>query len=125
MLSQLEAYSVLPAKDLKRAREFYRDKLGLEPAEEHEHGIVYRTASGARVQMYETENAGTAKNTALGWMTDDLEAEMAALRSRGVVFEEYDVPGLKTVNGIATDEDGRAAWFRDSEGNFICVSEGI
>jgi len=125
MLSQLEAYSVLPAKDLKRAREFYRDKLGLEPVEEHEHGLVYRTKSGGRVQMYETENAGTARNTALGWMTDDLEAEMAALRSHGVVFEEYDAPGLKTVNGIATDSDGKAAWFRDSEGNFICVSEGI
>lgn len=123
MLSQLEAAAVLPAKDLKRAKSFYKDKLGLEPAEEREGELRYRTPAGAAVLMYETENAGTAKNTALLWMTPDVQAEVARLRQAGVVFEEYDMPGLKTENGIATSDQERAAWFKDSEGNILCVAQ--
>jgi len=123
MLSQLEAAAVLPAKDLKRARSFYKDKLGLEPAEEREGELRYRTPAGAAVLMYETENAGTAKNTALLWVTPDVQAEVAKLRQAGVVFEEYDLPGLKTEDGIATTGEERAAWFKDSEGNILCVAQ--
>lgn len=123
MLSQLEAAAVLPAKDLKRAKSFYKDKLGLEPAEEREGELRYRTPAGAAVLMYETENAGTAKNTALLWVTPDVQAEVAKLRQAGVVFEEYDMPGLKTEDGIATTGDERAAWFKDSEGNILCVAQ--
>ncbi len=125
MLSELEIYAVLPAKDLRTAREFYKEKLGLEPTDEREDGVVFQTSAGAKIFMYETDNAGTAKNTALSWSTDDLDAEMADLRSRGVVFEEYDFPGLKTENGIATYDGGRGAWFTDSEGNILAVSEGM
>ena len=123
MLSQLEAAAVLPAKDLKRARSFYKDKLGLEPAEEREGELRYRTPAGAAVLMYETENAGTAKNTALLLVTPDVQAEVAKLRQAGVVFEEYDLPGLKTEDGIATTGEERAAWFKDSEGNILCVAQ--
>ena len=123
MLSQLEAAAVLPAKDLKRARSFYKDKLGLEPAKEREGELRYRTPAGAAVLMYETENAGTAKNTALLWVTPDVQAEVAKLRQAGVVFEEYDLPGLKTEDGIATTGEERAAWFKDSEGNILCVAQ--
>jgi len=123
MLSQLEAAAVLPAKDLKRAKSFYKDKLGLEPAEEREGELRYRTPAGAAVLMYETENAGTAKNTALLWVTPDVQAEVAKLRQAGVVFEEYDLPGLKTEDGIATTGEERAAWFKDSEGNILCVAQ--
>lgn len=123
MLSQLEFHAVLPARDLQRARGFYRDKLGLEPAEERAGGLIYRTPAGAALLVYETENAGTAKNTALCWMTEDLEAEVTELRGRGVVFEEYDLPGLKTENGIATTGDEKAAWFTDTEGNILCVTQ--
>ena len=73
--------------------------------------------------LYETSFAGTAQNTAASWSTNDLDAEMAELRSNGVVFEEYDFPGLKTENGVAANEDGRAAWFKDSEGNILALSE--
>ena len=123
MLSQLEAAAVLPAKDLRRARSFYKDKLGMEPAEEREGELRYRTPAGAAVLMYETENAGTAKNTALLWVTPDVQAEVARLREAGVVFEEYDMPGLKTENGIATTGGEKAAWFKDSEGNILCVAQ--
>jgi len=123
MLSQLEAAAVLPAKDLRRAKSFYKDKLGMEPAEEREGELRYRTPAGAAVLMYETENAGTAKNTALLWVTPDVQAEVAKLREAGVVFEEYDMPGLKTENGIATTGGEKAAWFKDSEGNILCVAQ--
>ena len=75
--------------------------------------------------MYETENAGTAANTAIGFDTDDIEAEVAALRGLGVTFEEYDFPGLKTENGIATTNEDRAAWFKDTEGNILCISQTV
>ena len=123
MLSDLEAAAVLPAKDLRRARGFYKDKLGMEPAEEREGELRYRTPGGSAVLMYETENAGTAKNTALLWVTPDVQAEVDRLRQAGVVFEEYDLPGLKTENGIARNGGERAAWFKDSEGNILCVAQ--
>jgi catechol 2,3-dioxygenase-like lactoylglutathione lyase family enzyme len=123
MMKQL--HTVLPAADLKRARMFYHDKLGLDPVEEHEGVLNYLPSEQAGFDVYETANAGTAKNTQMGWMTDDLDAEVAALRANGVVFEEYDVPGLKTVNGIADNGEIRNAWFRDSEGNFLCVSQRL
>jgi len=125
MLSQLEAAAVLPARDLQRAKSFYKDKLGLEPAEEREGELRYRTPAGTAVLMYETENAGTAKNTALLWMTPDVQAEVDRLRQAGVVFEEYDLPGLKTENGIASSDQERAAWFKDSEGNILCVAQEL
>ena len=125
MLSQLEPAAVLPARDITRARSFYKEKLGLEPAEVREGELRFRTPSGASVLVYETENAGTAKNTALLWMADDVDAEVARLRAAGVVFEEYDLPGLKTENGIATSDQERAAWFKDSEGNILCVAQEL
>lgn len=125
MLSQLETYTVLPAKDLQRARRFYADKLGLEPFEEGEGELAYRTEAGSAFILYETDNAGTAKNTAMCWMTHDLGSEMAELRERGVVFEDYDFPGLSTQNGVADMGAERAAWFVDSEGNICCLSERV
>jgi catechol 2,3-dioxygenase-like lactoylglutathione lyase family enzyme len=108
---------------LQRATEWFRDKLELEPEETHDGYVIYGALGGAKIQVYETPNAGTAQNTAMGWSTDDIEATVAYLRDRGVVFEDYDFPGVKTVNGIATTPADRAAWFKDSEGNILCVSQ--
>ena len=118
-----EVHTVLPAADVERARRFYRDKLGLEPDEEHGGVTLVYHAPGGTFEIYETPNAGTAQNTQMGWVTDDLDGEMSVMRSNGIVFEEYDFPDMKTVNGVAEMEGLRSAWFRDSEGNFICVSE--
>jgi len=125
MLNHREPYSVLPARDLARARAFYRDVLGMEPEEEREFGLVYRAPSGAVILLYETDNAGTAQNTAMGWFTDDLDADMTSLRARGVTFADYDLPGLSTENGVVTSSEDRAAWFTDSEGNILCVSQDL
>jgi predicted enzyme related to lactoylglutathione lyase len=122
-----EMHAVLPAADLARARTYYHDMLGMDPAEVHEDGqvLTYRV-DGSMFDIYQTENAGTAKNTQLCFGTDDLDEEMRMMRERGVVFEEFEIPGvMKTENGIVTDDESRTAWFRDSEGNFICVAERI
>ncbi|MDP3207713.1 MAG: VOC family protein [Rhodoglobus sp.] len=118
-----ETHTVLPAADINRARTYYHDKLGMDPDSELGSSLVFRPFPGSTFEIYETPNAGTAQNTQMCWITDDLEGELAAMRSNGVVFEEYDFPGMKTVDGIATVDDHRSAWFRDSEGNYICVSE--
>jgi|SRR5680860_428193 len=117
-----ELHPVLPAADLSRARTFYHDALNLEPDEVHEGMLVY-SGPGSGFEIYETENAGTARNTQMSFITDDLDGEMARLRACGIVFEDFDVPGMKTVNGVAATDEMKSAWFRDTEGNFICVTE--
>ena len=125
MRDPLSIYTVLPAADLNRARAFYREKLGLEPTLEKPGMLAYSGPSGYIFQLYETSNAGTAQNTQMGWSTSELDADMAELRERGIVFEEYDVPGLTTVDGVAEVGTERAAWFKDSEGNTIVISQTI
>ncbi|HCO02029.1 MAG TPA: glyoxalase [Actinobacteria bacterium] len=119
-LENYPVHSTVPAADLERAKAFYADKLGLEPKDEQPGGIWYE-AGGIRFLLYPTPSAGTAQNTAIGFAVDDIEKVVAELKDRGVVFEEYDFPGLKTVDSIADTGPIRAAWFKDSEGNIIGV----
>lgn len=124
MFSQLEVYPTIPASDLNRARQFYADKLGLTPSQEVEGvGLLYQVGGGTYFLLYETPAAGTAQNTAMSFRSTTLEQDMADLRARGVVFEDYDLPGLKTVNGIAELGSGRGGWFKDSEGNILAIGE--
>ena len=125
MRDPLSIYTVLPAADLARARSFYRDKLGLEPTLEKPGMLAYSGPSGYIFQIYETSTVGSAQNTQMGWSTSELDADVAELRERGVAFEEYDLPGLKTENGIAFVGTERSAWFKDTEGNTICISQTI
>jgi catechol-2,3-dioxygenase len=122
MLKDSEVAAVLPAKDIARARGFYRDVVGLDdPEVMDDENVFYRCGNGTTFLLYQTDNAGTAKNTQMGWMTDNLEAEVEELRVRGATFEDYDFPGLKTENGIATLPTGKAAWFLDTEGNILNI----
>jgi catechol 2,3-dioxygenase-like lactoylglutathione lyase family enzyme len=122
----------LPAKDLQRAKRFYAQKLGLEPVEERPGGLLYRCGNGT-FALFESAGAASGTHTEMGWEVDDIEAVVAELQRRGVVFEEVDVPGLRTVNGIAEVEGNypsvgvgeRAAWFRDSEGNLLGIGQPI
>jgi catechol 2,3-dioxygenase-like lactoylglutathione lyase family enzyme len=133
MLSDAHVATRLPAQDLDRARAFYAEKLGLEPADERPGGLLYRCAEG-QFALFSSAGASPGTFTQMGWEVDDIETTVATLKERGVVFEEYDVPGLTTVDGIA-DIDGnyasknatgeRAAWFRDSEGNLIGIGQLI
>ncbi|OAE00962.1 VOC family protein [Arthrobacter sp. OY3WO11] len=123
MLKDSAIMAVLPAKDINRAKDFYRDKLGLEPSETIEDSLMYRCGNGTSFLIYQTDNAGTAKNTQMGWETDNIERDMEELRGRGVTFEDYDFPGLKTENGVSTDSFGKGAWFLDSEGNILNIAQ--
>ena len=86
---------------------------------------MYESGKGSRFFAYKSAGAGTNKASTAFWDVPDLEAEIADLRKRGVVFEEYDTPGFKTVNGIATGGGAKTAWFKDSEGNILAVSQRI
>lgn len=123
MLNQARAMPTIPVVDLERAMKFYQDRLGLKPAgPATPDGIMYECGGGTRVFLF--PRAPTkADHTVVSFVVDDLEAAVKALRARGLVFEEYDFPGLVTVNGIATLQTEKAAWFKDSEGNILAVSQ--
>jgi catechol 2,3-dioxygenase-like lactoylglutathione lyase family enzyme len=123
----------IPVQDMNRARRFYADKLGLSPSEERPGGLLYRCASG-EFALFGSAGASPGTYTQMAWDVDDLEATVAELKARGVVFEEVDVPGLKTVDGIAEvagnypskgGKGERAAWFRDSEGNMLGIGQAV
>ena len=121
----------LPAQDLDRARRFYSEKLGLEPREERPGGLLYGVG-GCEFALFESAGTSPGEFTQMGWEVDDIDATVAELSARGVVFEEVDLPGLKTVDGIAEvagnypskgGKGERAAWFRDSEGNMLGIGQ--
>lgn len=121
MLKKSPVVPYIPATDIARARKFYEEKVGLVAREEIEGGVVYECGGGSWIFLYKSGGAGTSKASQAFWEVKDVEAEVRELRARGVVFEEYDMPGLKTVNGIATAGNSKAAWFKDSEGNIMAV----
>jgi catechol 2,3-dioxygenase-like lactoylglutathione lyase family enzyme len=124
MLDRFQVHATLPASDLDRARNWYRDKLGLTPAREDEVGLWYEFA-GSRLLLYPSSFAGTSESTAAEWLVEDIESVAETLRGRGVVFEEYDLPGLKTEKGLTTIGAHRTGWFKDSEGNILSLDEAI
>ncbi|PPJ11074.1 glyoxalase [Nocardia nova] len=128
MLNTARIEARVPTQDLERARRWYAEKLGLEPVEERPGGLRYEGASGVFC-LFASAGASDGSFTQLGFYVDDIESTVAALRERGVVFEEY--PG--TVGGIMEIEGNypskgraeRGAWFRDSEGNMIGLGEVV
>ncbi|TYC23459.1 VOC family protein [Micromonospora sp. MP36] len=122
MLRDAPVQAAIPASDMERAKRFYRDTLGLTISREAEDAVHFESG-GTQFFIYPTSNAGQAPHTLAAWLVADLDAEMADLRGRGVTFEEYDLPGLKTVNGVAEVATMRAAWFKDSEGNILGVTQ--
>lgn len=121
MLTERRTHTTIPAADMQRARRWYADKLGFEPIRDLPSGLMYETAMGTRFVVYPSPNAGQAPQTCMGFATDDIAADVSELKERGVVFEEYDFPTLKTVDSIATNGPVRSAWFRDSEGNILGI----
>ena len=133
MLESSSVATRLPAQDLDRARAFYAEKLGLAPLEERPGGLLYRCAGGEFV-LFDSAGAPSGTHTQMAWQVDDIDAVVAELKGRGVVFEEYDLPGLTTVDGIVEISGNypskggrgeRGAWFRDSEGNLLAIGQPI
>jgi catechol 2,3-dioxygenase-like lactoylglutathione lyase family enzyme len=132
MLTNGKVAARLPAQDLERAKAFYAEKLGLEPVEEREGGLRYVCAAG-EFALFQSAGTASGDHTQMGWEVEDIEATVRELRARGVVFEEYALPGLDTFDGIADIEGNypskgtgeRGAWFRDSEGNMLGVGQPL
>jgi catechol 2,3-dioxygenase-like lactoylglutathione lyase family enzyme len=131
-LANGQAITKLPAQDLDRARAFYRDRLGLTPVEEREGGLRYRCAAG-EFHVFLSAGSASGESTQLGFEVEDIDAVVADLRARGVVFEEIDVPGFEVVDGITKVQGNypskgtgeRGVWFRDSEGNLLALGQPI
>jgi len=117
--------TTIPAQDLERARAFYTEKLGLTPNSEGPIGLRFRLADGTRFRLFRSGGKASGTHTQMAIMVDDLVAAVTQLRARGVQFEEYDSPGLKTREGIADVGYAKAAWFKDSEGNMIGIAEQV
>ncbi|MBV1849416.1 VOC family protein [Catellatospora tritici] len=132
MLDTARVSTRLPCQDLARARAFYADKLGLEPVAQRPGGLLYECAAG-RFALFQSAGVPSGTHTQIAFEVDDIEAVVAELRARGVEFERVDLPGLRTVDGIAAVEGNyphvgrgeRAAWLRDSEGNLIGIGQPV
>ncbi|MET0998203.1 MAG: VOC family protein [Marmoricola sp.] len=113
---------MLPVEDVDRAKEFYVEKLGLDFTGTNEEGsAVFDLAGGSSLMLLPRPGGTRSQATALSWAVDDVEQTVQELEAQGVAFEDYDLPGLKTVGHIATMEGEQAAWFCDPDGNVLCV----
>lgn len=129
MLQNAHIAAVVPVSDIDKAVEFYGDTLGLELDVRRDdlpqnREAEFRAGDGTLV-VYESVGAGQSRATVAGFRVDDIDAAVSALRERGVAFEDYDLPDLKTENGIAQVGDLRAAWARDPDGNIIAFESRV
>ena len=123
-LEEFPIYAVLPCSDYERAKTWYLDKLGMKPSQEEMGNGWYQCAGGTWFILSTTPNAGTAQNTAAGFTVRGIEEVMAGLRERGVEFLEYDMGDMgKTQDGLMSFGEYKVAWFKDSEGNIIEISQ--
>lgn len=126
MLSTATLTTMLPVVDMQRARDFYESKLGMKPVGLKPDGkFVYACAGGAFIALFPKEGGTKADHTAISFQVDEIGAEIAALKQAGVVFEDYDFPGLKTIDHVCVLGSEKAAWFKDTEGNYLCIHEDI
>jgi catechol 2,3-dioxygenase-like lactoylglutathione lyase family enzyme len=123
MLATATLICPIPVVDLERARAFYEGTLGLPFVADSEAGILFGLAGGARILLYRSPGGNQPNHTVAGWEVPELEPAVERLEAAGVSFEDYDLPGLKTEGHIAWIGPERAAWFRDSEGNVLAISE--
>lgn len=124
MISNAPITTILPVDDMSRATGFYRDTLGLQDLGDVVDGNhLLRTGAGAAIELMASESGAHSGHTALSFEVDDVRREIGVLEARGVRFEDYDMPGLRTVNHVAEMGADKAAWFCDTEGNILCIHE--
>jgi catechol 2,3-dioxygenase-like lactoylglutathione lyase family enzyme len=117
------AKTTLPVEDLARAKTFYAEKLGLRPTREVEGTLFYEGDGDTGFLLFLSVGRASGQHTQMSWFVKDIVYTVAKLKGRGVHFEEYDFPGLKTNHGIADLGYEKAAWFRDSEGNLLALGQ--
>lgn len=126
LLTEAAVTTILPVKDMDRARTFYEQTLGLEPKGFAADGnYLFACGGGAHIALIPKPDGTKAEHTALSFEVKGIEQVIAQLEGRGVVFEDYDFADLKTVNHVCVLGSDKAAWFKDTEGNYLCVHEGV
>jgi len=126
MLTNAPVTTLLPVKDLNRAREFYEKKLGLKPLGLRQDGkFQFAGGSGGVIALFPKPEGTKAEHTVVSFQVKNIGKEIQELKQRGVVFENYDFPGLKTVDHVCVLGAEKAAWFKDTEGNYLCIHEDI
>jgi len=125
MLQDKPMYAYLPVTDVARARDFYERRLGLRPKQETAGGVIYEFGSGTACFLYPTPNAGTSRASQAFWQVEDIDREVAELKSRGIALADYDVGGERDANGVVTAGGTRVAWINDTEGNILALVQPI
>lgn len=126
MLTDAPVTTMLPVKDLNRARDFYEKKLGLKPLGLQQDGkFFFAGGTGGVIALFPKPEGTKAEHTVVSFQVKNIGREIQELKQRGVVFEDYDFPGLKTVNHVCVLGAEKAAWFKDTEGNYLCIHENI
>jgi catechol 2,3-dioxygenase-like lactoylglutathione lyase family enzyme len=123
MLGTRNAVANLAVSDLERARDFYTGTLGLEEVDREGDELIVLKSGDSQVSVYRSQFAGTNKATAVTWAVDDIDAEVAALRRKGVSFEHYDMPGLALEGDVHVGDHMKIAWFKDPDGNILNIVE--
>jgi len=122
MLKDKDANATIAVKDIERARKFYQDVVGLTPLPASEPGAMPFKSGASSILVYESDFAGTNRATAATWMVDDeLDATVETLKSKGVTFEHYDMPGVTRRGDVHLTGKSKAAWFKDPDGNIIAL----
>lgn len=125
MLTDADVTTMLPVKNLDRARRFYEDCLGLKPGELRPDGKFVYAVGGSRLALFPKQDGTKADHTAISFKVFDIDASIKALQRAGVAFEDYDFPDFKTVNHVCVLGAEKAAWFKDTEGNYLCIHEDL
>lgn len=125
MLSASSVTTMLPVQDMDRAREFYEGCLGLKPGGLRPDGKFVYVVGGSTLALFPKPEGTKADHTAISFQVADIAASIKELERAGVVFEDYDLPGLKTVEHVCVLGSEKAAWFKDSEGNYLCLHEEL
>jgi catechol 2,3-dioxygenase-like lactoylglutathione lyase family enzyme len=123
MLGKRNAVANLAVSDLDRARAFYTDTLGLREVDQEGDELIVLKSGDSEVSVYRSDYAGTNKATAVTWAVDDIDAEVSALKQKGVMFEHYDMPGLEVRGDVHVGDGMKIAWFKDPDGNILNIVE--
>ena len=126
MLTHAAVTTILPVRNLERARDYYEKRLGLTPVGLQQDGkFLFSLGDGGTLALIPKPEGTKAEHTAVSFEVEDVQQEVKELVKRGVVFEDYDLPGLKTVEHVCVLGSEKAAWFKDPEGNILCLHEDV
>lgn len=124
MLSQANPIPTIGVKNIQAARDFYEKKLGLTPVGSGDEYVQHFKAGNGSIEIYKSDFAGTNKATAMTWTVGDaIDEEVKSLRDKGVEFEHYNLPEAKLEGDIHVMHDMKAAWFKDPDGNILCLHD--